>query len=410
MVTVPLKLVNISNMVTVKEASDIIFDHLIEPKMLTVKLGEATGSVLAALVRADRDFPPFDRVAMDGIAINHAEWLKGRRAFQVAGTQAAGEPAKVLSDVRQCMEVMTGAMLPRGCDAVVRYEDVDINDAMATVRTDGVTLHQHLHRQGLDAVKGQALLQPGTKISPSEIAVLASVGKETVEVYNFPPIAIISTGDELVEVGAIPHAHQIRQSNVWALKSALSAMGAEATLFHFKDERAVLEEKLARIADEFEVLILSGGVSKGKFDFVPDALEKAGIRKLFYQVSQRPGKPFWFGASDKGHVAFALPGNPVSTFMCFYKYVKPWIQKCLRLPSAEQVAVLASPVTFSAPLTYFLQVSVRNVGGRLIASPEAGGGSGDFANLAKVTGFMQLPLEKSEFAEGEVYPYIPFRD
>lgn len=397
-------------MVSVKEASDIIFDHLIPPKVVTVDLAKATGTVLAEAVRADRDFPPFDRVAMDGIAIHYGEWMKGRRVFHIAGTQAAGEPVKTLSDSRQCMEVMTGAMLPKGCDAVVKYEDIDVGDGEATVRTSDVAALQNVHRQGLDAMKGHVLLERGAKISPSEVALLASVGKGTVDVYAFPSFAIISTGDELVDVDVIPETHQVRRSNSWALKSALNAMGADGAIFHLRDERQSMEKELSQIADEYEVLILSGGVSKGKFDFVPDALERIGVRKLFHQVSQRPGKPFWFGASEKGNIAFALPGNPVSTFMCFYKYVKPWMEQCMGQPSQEHFATLAATVAFSAPLTCFLQVAVANVNGGLVASPEPGGGSGDFANLAKVTGFMELPAEKNEFLKGEVYPYIPFRN
>jgi molybdopterin molybdotransferase len=397
-------------MVSVKEASEIILDHLIDPKAITVNLSAATGKVLATQVRADRDLPPFDRVAMDGIAIHHEEWTKGRRVFQVAGTQAAGEPVKTLADGTRCMEVMTGAILPKGCDAVVKYEDTEIDNGQATVRLHEISLMENVHRQGLDALSGQVLVERGTRISPSEIAVLASVGRDTVEVYAFPSIAIISTGDELVDVGIIPLPHQIRRSNSWALKSSLNVMGADGDLFHLRDEEQSMETKLAEIADRYDVLILSGGVSKGKFDFVPDTLEKIGIRKLFHRVSQRPGKPFWFGASEKGNIAFALPGNPVSTFMCFYKYIKPWIQKCMGLSSPERFATLGGPVTFSAPMTYFLQVSVENVAGTLFANPKAGGGSGDFVNLAKATGFLELPAEKSEFARGEVYPYIAFRD
>jgi molybdopterin molybdotransferase len=397
-------------MVSVKEASEIILGHLIDPKVITVNLSAATGKILAAQVRADRDLPPFDRVAMDGIAIHHDEWTNGRRTFQVAGTQAAGEPVKTLFDYTQCLEVMTGAMLPKGCDAVIKYEDCKMDNGQATVLLEEVTALENVHRQGIDAVRGQVLLERGTRITPSEVAVLASVGNEIVDVFTYPSIAIISTGDELVDVGAVPEPQQIRKSNSWALKSSLNVMGADGDFFHLRDEQRSMEAKLAEIADKYDVLILSGGVSKGKFDFVPDTLEKIGIRKLFHRVSQRPGKPFWFGASEKGNVAFALPGNPVSTFMCFYQYIKPWMQKCMGVVQSPQFATLDGTVNFPAAMTYFLQVSVGNRNGTLFASPEPGGGSGDFVNLSKVTGFLELPAEKSEFRKGEVYRYISFRE
>lgn len=397
-------------MVSVKEASEIILGHLIDPRVTTVNLSAATGKVLAAQVRADRDLPPFNRVAMDGIAIHHEAWKNGRRTFHVAGTQAAGEGVKTLPDYTQCLEVMTGAMLPKGCDAVIKYEDCKVDNGQATVQLDEVTVLENVHRQGIDAVRGQVLLERGTRITPSEVAVLASVGNETVDVFAYPSIAIISTGDELVDVCVVPEPQQIRKSNSWALKSSLNVMGADGDFFHLRDEQRSMEARLREIADKYDVLILSGGVSKGKFDFVPDTLEKIGIRKLFHRVSQRPGKPFWFGASEKGNVAFALPGNPVSTFMCFYQYIKPWMQKCMGVAQSPQFATLDGTINFAAPMTYFLQVSVENRNGTLFAIPEPGGGSGDFVNLAKVTGFLELPAEKSEFRKGEVYRYISFRE
>jgi molybdopterin molybdotransferase len=156
-------------------------------------------------------------------------------------------------------------------------------------------------------------------------------------------------------------------------------------------------------------LILSGGVSQGKFDFIPGVLEELGVKKIFHQVSQRPGKPFWFGASGKGKIVFALPGNPVSTFMCFNRYVKPWIQKSLGVETKNQFAVLATDFSFTPKLTYFLQVAVKNEEGRLVAYPNAGGGSGDFENLKNIDGFLELPREKTDFKAGEFFPLFLFR-
>ena len=397
-------------MINVSEATAIILAHLFKPSMQRLKLAECTGKVLAEPVIADRDFPAFDRVSMDGIAVVFEEWRRGRRTFPISGTQAAGEEQKSLADVAQCFEVMTGAILPAGCDTVVRYEDVEINELEATIRADVVTGGQSIHRRGTDARKGQILLEPGQVMAPSEIALLASVGMGEVKVFAFPRVAIISTGDELVEIDSIPTAWQIRRSNSYALAASLREMGGDASCFHLEDEKLTMELSLRKIVEDFDVLILSGGVSKGKFDFVPTVLESIGIKKLFHQVSQRPGKPFWFGRSGAGKTAFALPGNPVSTFMCFYRYVKPWILKSIGAPVPERLAILGEDFSFPNSLTYFLQVSVENQGGRLMAYPVPGGGSGDFANLKNVSGFLELPLEASAFRAGEVFPYISFRD
>jgi len=396
-------------MVTVNEASAIISENLFPSRAVEVVLAHAIGNVLAEPVRADRDLPPFNRVSMDGIAIQYKEWLKGRRTFEVQDIQAAGVEQKTLSDATMCLEVMTGAVLPAGCDVVIRYEDVEIVNKRANVRVENVELLQSIHQRGVDARRGDILLEPGQILAPSEIALLASVGKSSVQVFSLPKVAIISTGDELVDVSDVPLPWQIRRSNSHSLQSALAELGAEAVCFHLEDEKSAMRKRLEVIVDEFDALILSGGVSKGKFDFVPEVLEQIGIRKLFHQVSQRPGKPFWFGVSASGKVAFALPGNPVSTFMCFYKYVKPWIMKSLHVKVGDSAAILGKDYSFSAPLTCFLQVKVANEEGRLIAYPLPGGGSGDFANLKSVSGFLELPLEKNEFKAGQVFPYIAFR-
>ena len=396
-------------MVSVNEATSIIQSNLFTARVTEVNADAATGRVLAEDITADRDLPPFNRVSMDGIAIAHRQWLKGTRSFPIAGIQAAGEQQKNLDDDSFCLEVMTGAVLPAGCDTVVRYEDLEIKHSVATIHSDVLMQGQSVHLRGADAKRGERLLQPGQLLAPSEVALLASVGKAVVRVYTFPKVAIISTGDELVDIHDKPAPWQIRRSNSYALQSALREMGGDASCFHLEDERSAMEKSLRKMIDDYDVLILSGGVSKGKFDFVPEVLERIGIRRLFHQVSQRPGKPFWFGTSARGKIAFALPGNPVSTFMCFYRYVKPWILKSLGVDVPDSFAILGKEYAFAPPLTCFLQVSAKNEAGSTVTMPVPGGGSGDFANLKNVTGFLELPLEKSEFQAGEVFPYISFR-
>lgn len=395
-------------MVSAGQASEIIQSNLYDPKKETVHLEDAVGKVLAVKVFSDRDFPPFDRVAMDGLAIAYASWRNGQREFLIESVQAAGEPQKVLQDISHGIEIMTGAILPQGTDVIVRYEDLIIENGSATVNSSEIQHHQNIHRRAQDAVKGESLLEPGIIISPAEIALLASVGKSTVEVYSFPKTAIIATGNELVAIADIPQQHQIRRSNTYAIEAAMKVMGWAGTQFHLPDEKEILIRSLKQIQADHDVMIISGGVSKGKFDFIPQALEDIGIRKLFYQVSQRPGKPFWFGVGN-GKIVFALPGNPVSTYTCFYRYIKPWILKSLMVTEHTSCAILAEDFIFKPSLTYYLQVKVKNESGKLMAYPDAGGGSGDFANLKTIDGFLELPLERSSFEAGEVFPFIPFR-
>lgn len=397
-------------MVSVDEATHIIFSHPYKPFPEEVQVTEAVGRVLAERVSADRDFPPFNRVAMDGIAIQFQAWISGQKDFQIADIQAAGTEQKQLHDPGQCLEVMTGAVLPEGADTVVRYEDIKVQGDTAIIMFEGIEQGQNIHRRGIDAKEGSVLLEPGLILSPAEIALLASVGKDQVKVWSLPRTALISSGDELVEITRKPEPHQIRKSNTYALEAAMQSIKWKGNHYHLPDQKDVLLTSLKVIAADHDILILSGGVSKGKFDFIPEVLEEIGVKKVFHQVSQRPGKPFWFGVSANGKIVFALPGNPVSTYMCYYRYIKPWLMKSLGIEDKGQLAVLAKDFTFQPNLTYFLQVSVRNENGKMMAYPEAGGGSGDFANLKKVDGFLELPLAKNRFEAGEVYPYFSFRD
>jgi molybdopterin molybdotransferase len=345
---------------------------------------------------------------MDGIAISIESFQNGQRIFSVESMQAAGQPQQVLSDKKKCIEIMTGAPLPVGTDTVVPYEMISIQTKTASLSETKIERAQNVHQRGSDARQGDLLLSKGGRLSPAEIALLASLGKSEVRVYQPPRAAVISTGDELVEVNETPLPHQIRKSNSYALEAALQTLGANADSFHFKDDKEEIANSVKAILEKYELVILSGGVSKGKLDFVPEALESLGVKKLFHGVSQRPGKPMWFGASSKNFV-FALPGNPVSTFLCFHRYVVPWLTKSMYDPATDSAAILANDFSFGPPLTYFLQVKIKNENGKLMAYPTAGGGSGDFANLKDVDGFLQLPLEQNEFKAGEVYPAYLFR-
>jgi len=395
-------------MISVSEASSIILSHSIETGLQEISIQEACGRILREEVQADRDFPPFDRVAMDGIAINSEIWKNGIRQFPIESIQAAGQQQVRLSKSDSCVEVMTGAMLPVGTDTVIRYEDLEIKAQVATVLITEIIKGDNIHRQSQDAKRNEALLAPGIKISPAEIALMASVGMKKVSVSSFPKTAIISTGDELIPVDLIPLPYQIRRSNSYALQAALLEAGCVADQFHIPDQPEILETEVRKILEHYQLIIFSGGVSKGKFDFVPQTLERNGIQKRFHQVSQKPGKPLWFGTSSR-HVVFALPGNPVSTYMCFYRYIKPWLVRSLGGQIERKTAVLTKDFSFKPPLTYFLQVNILNEKGQLLASPKAGGGSGDFANLKDVHGFIELPAESSEFKAGQVFDYYPFR-
>ena len=415
-------------MISVQQAQNIIFDHKIALNTEGVSLMQSNGRVLAEDLVADRDFPPFDRVTMDGIAIRFEDFKNGQTHFKIEGIQAAGMPRLTRRNHPSpithhplpithypCMEVMTGAMLPVGCDTVIRYEDLKIEDGIAEILIQSIDYQQNIHKKGIDRKAQDALVLRGSLITAAEIATAATVGKTQVQVVRLPKTAIISTGDELVDVFEKPLPYQIRRSNVFAIQAMLSELKIEPTLFHFNDDEAVITEGLNKILNEYELVILSGAVSEGKFDFVPKVLHNLGVEKLFHKVAQRPGKPFWFGVkqSNQSHsqaMVFALPGNPVSTFLCAYRYVLPYVKSCLglnRIP--QECAVLSENVVFKPDLTYFLQVKLQNTEGVLWAIAIAGGGSGDLANLNNADGFLELPRGRDLFEKGEAFPLIRYR-
>ncbi|MBC3785239.1 molybdopterin molybdotransferase MoeA [Spirosoma utsteinense] len=392
-------------MLSVSDAFSITQDHTLTLPTERVSLDDALGRILREPVRADRDFPPFDRVAMDGIGIRYADFSSGTLSFSVAGMQRAGQPQQNLTEAGTCLEVMTGAMLPIGADTVIRYEDITVADGSATIAIEAIQPGQNVHHRATDRQAGEELLSAGTRLGPAELAVAASVGHITLTVTALPRVALISTGDELVDVGDTPLPHQIRRSNTYMLRAALATLGIRATLHHIIDDEAVLADRLSTLLAENDVLILSGGVSAGKADFVPEVLAGLGVRKAFHKVNQRPGKPLWFGTTSAKTV-FALPGNPVSTVLCAHRYVLPYLRASLGLaPALPTYAQLTAPVTFRPDITYFLPVQLSSApDGRRLAQPLPGSGSADFANLLATSGFMELPADRSDFGEGEAFP------
>ncbi|GAB3340459.1 molybdopterin molybdotransferase MoeA [Larkinella ripae] len=398
-------------MISVAEAYSIVLNHSLAMPAETVPLARAAGRVLREPLVADRDLPPFDRVSMDGIAIQYPVFASGQRQFRVAGAQFAGQPAQTLTDQTACLEVMTGALLPTGADTVIRYEDVRITDGIAEITIDGVQAGQNVHHRATDRKQNEELVKTGTRLGPPEMAVAASVGKAAVLVSKVPRIALISTGDELVDVAETPKPYQIRRSNTYLLQTVLQSAGAETVLLHLPDDAQTMETDLKTTLADFDALVLSGGVSAGKADFVPAVMERLGVRQQFHQVAQRPGKPLWFGASETGKIVFGLPGNPVSTFLCAYRYLLPWLNASLGLAVRQPaVARLARPISFAPKLTYFLPVSLSvTTEGSWRAEPLPGSGSADYANLLRCDGFLELPPDRAEFGEGEAFPVFTFR-
>ena len=401
-------------MISVKEAKRIILNSTQDFGVEEIPFLKSVGRILKEEIFADRDFPPFNRISMDGIAIDFNAFQNGQRTFKVEGIQAAGSEQITLRNSANCLEVMTGAVLPKNTNAVIRYEDVVIKNGVATIQIGAVKDFQNIHPKGKDQKVGDLLIEPNKLISAAEIGILATVGKSFVKVAKLPKVIIVSTGDELVGVDEIPLAHQIRRSNVFTLVSLLERLQIPAETTHITDNKPVLKQKIETYLQEYDVLLFSGAVSKGKFDFLPEVFEELAVDKLFHKVAQRPGKPFWFGQFEDVRLSlsksiFAFPGNPISTFVNCLAYFYPWYHKSVGLELKEETAILTEDVTFKPNLDFFLQVKLSDKFGHLLATPIKGNGSGDLASLVNADAFVQLPKGETEFKKGENFPVILYR-
>lgn len=398
-------------MITVEEALKIISENTVDFGIEEIPLSESINNILKEDWHTDRDLPPYDRVTMDGIAINYDAYERGNKSFPIEAVAAAGMPQKTMQKDDACLEVMTGSILPLNTDTVIRYEDLEIKDGIATLQVDQLTKTQNIHFKGEDRKAGQLVTKRNTRISPAEIGLGASIGKALVQVAKLPKVMVISTGDELVQIDESPLAHQIRRSNVYRLETTLKTYNISADTDHLNDDPKEIKTSIAKYLDHYDVIILSGGVSKGKFDYLPKVLEELGVEKLFHKIKQRPGKPFWFGKFKDQCTIFALPGNPVSSFLCMQRYFRYWLELSQStLAPVRQYAMLDTDVNFKPDLTYFLEVKLSsNAEGKLVARPMKGNGSGDLANLVTADAFIELPRGRNEFKAGEVFPFYWYR-
>ncbi len=372
----------------------------------SLPLAQCAGAVLRENIYAERDQPPFDRVAMDGIALDSNTVREGTRTLRIQATQAAGDPPLSLAEYGACIEVMTGAVVPSGCDSVVPVEQITISGGDAELSTDlSVEPWQNVHRRGSDSRQGTLLLTSGVELRAPEIAIAASAGMARVRVSSQPMLAVISTGNELVEPGEPILPHQVRRSNAYAIAAALRRHGFQRIADdHILDDVLELRQRLKFHLETHDVLILSGGVSMGKLDLVPRALDDLGVRTVFHKVAQRPGKPMWFGIASSGTAVFALPGNPVSSFVCLTRYVLPALFSAMgrTQPVPERMA-LGAAVTVATDLTFFMPVCVEvDDWGRAWAVPKPTNGSGDFTALAGTEGFVELPPGPHVYPKGFV--------
>ncbi len=399
-------------MITVKKAEALVLSQAKSFGTEKVKLSDSHQRVLAKDVLADRPYPPFNRSTMDGIAIRFEGFKRGIREFKISATVSAGEKPKEIKNPSECIRIMTGAAVPLSCDTVIPVEDINIDGDIVFITAKTVNEGQFIHVKGVDKKKGSVVLKSGVIIKPEIVPVLASVGQSYVAVSKLPKVAVITTGNELVDIDKKPHEYQIRRSNDLAIDACLLLYKIHARLFHVEDDKNKIKDTLKKNLQKFDVVIISGGVSKGEFDYVYRVLEELKVEKIFHGIAQKPGKPMWFGKSKNGVIVFALPGNPVSSFLCVNRYIIPYLKKSLGIikNNVFQTAVLATDTPANESLTLFTQARLDiNKKGILLAAPLPHHGSGDFIGAIGADVFIELPAKKGNYAKGDVCNIWPIK-
>lgn len=390
-------------MITVNEAEKIISHHGITLGSGHVNYLNSFGRVLDESIKADRDIPAFNRATMDGIAIRYKDHQANKHTFKIMGVQAAGDAPLEIENDGECIQIMTGAALGHTLDTVVRIEDVVVDNELATITEENISKGQFVHVKGSDKKQNAFLVDPGHVITTDILAIMASVGKTSVRVVNLPKIAILTSGDELVDPDKAVNDYQIRRSNDLVVHGLLQSYGVETELVHIEDDEKLIMQSVEKVLKGFDAVITVGGVSKGKYDYVQTALAKLGATKHFHGIEQRPGKPLWFGSLDDKPI-FGLPGNPVSVYLSMVRYVIPWLELSLNIkPRPIKKAILDKDVHTSQTFTHFVLVKTYiDDSGSLRAQPVDSNNSGDFVSISSANAFMELPAGQSVYKQNSL--------
>ena len=401
-------------MLTYREALATIHQKLTEarPKPPTeiLPLERAHRRVLAEDVIADRDYPPFNRSTRDGFALRAADTATVPATLTCLGQVRAGEHFVGTVGPGECVEIMTGAPLPAGADAVIMLEHVHADGSLVRVERS-VARDENVVQQGSEAPAGAVVLRRGRRLGAGEIGLLASVGKSQVQVFLPPQVVILPTGDEIVPVEQQPERFQVRNSNAFALAAQVAEVGGVPQCLPVAPDDTESLQCLTEQGFESDLVLFSGGVSKGKYDLVGQVLEELGAEFFVQGVAIRPGKPLLFGRVREKFF-FGLPGNPVSTFVTFELFVRPaiaWLGGAeFELPTFLR-ARLAEPFRQKLGLTLFMPAKVGFQDGDPVVRTVGWQGSGDLVGVAAANCFLVIHPEQTELVAGDWVDVLPKR-
>jgi molybdopterin molybdotransferase len=316
-------------MLSIKEAKEILFENVFHLPAQTIPVKDALGLILAADILSPVDLPLFDHSAMDGFAVYSKDLISANEEliFQITGEMKAGaKPFLKLKD-RTAIAIYTGAAVPSNATSVVMQEKVLVKDKIVVIHSSSIVPGGNIRKKGSQIRKGELALSKGMIINPAAIGFISSMGIQKIKVFRKPIISILATGDELMKAGKKLMPGKIFESNSIMLEAAVKACGFNTNLVQsVKDRDIIIFEKLKKMLTVSDVIVISGGISVGKYDLVQDVLEKLKVKQLFYKVAQKPGKPFFTGRI-KNKLIFAVPGNPAAALVCFYEYILPSLKK-----------------------------------------------------------------------------------
>ncbi len=387
-------------MISVSEAKQLIKDHctVLEPKWLN--LYEANACVLAQDLTATSDSPPFHQSAMDGFAFRFDE-AQIHPSLEIIGEVSAGENPKAFLQAASAVRIFTGAMLPHSYDSVVMQEKVEVIGQKLFIKDPAIKKGMNVRLQGSQIKSNALALKAGIVINPGMSAYIACLGFDKVKVIPKPRVSIISTGNELNSPGTALEPGKVFECNTYSLNAALLAQGIQASSIHrVLDDQQAIEAVIKKCLESSDLIILSGGVSVGKYDFVAAALNNCGVKTVFHKIKQKPGKPMFYGVKE-GVSVFGLPGNPASLLTCFYEYVLPAVQVIMNLPTSKSKTLrlpLLNDFEKKAGLTHFLKARLNQNCVEILQAQE----SYLMSSFATADCIAVLEEEKSVFKKGEL--------
>jgi molybdopterin molybdotransferase len=392
-------------MISLQQAQQLVIQQAHSFGKENVLLDDSVGRVLSQKIIADRDYPPFNRATMDGIAINSTDWENNIRTFTAIEIIYAGTISTKVLNKGECYKIMTGAAVPASADMVIRKEDLEVNENRLTINVSEIRPGQNIAAKGSDIQKGKTIIASTQLIKPGTITAVASLGYAKVAIEKLPVVAIITTGDEVVAVDQPVNEVQIKNSNAHLLKALLLQWKIKPTSCeHVKDDADALLIAVSKQLHN-DIIILSGAVSAGDADFVPEVLIKAGAKKIFHKVAIRPGKPIWFGQFENGATVFALPGNPFSTFVTFKLFIEHFLLACFGLPETK---LLHLPFNGNrvkkTNLDEFFPVKISE--NPTVASPVGFNTSGDITAVMGADALAMQPVDQIEIKESEIISCI----